>query len=275
MRRIFKTIHLVTIMVVILAIFMIWPSSVNAKRGTEVKFNGPVRLDGLNVPAGSVISARINQVIWNTNVYLQAGGDSWYSIDIPMATPQISGGQNGDTVYFSLTINGQVYLDTKTGIWNKSQTFNHPIVIKTGENPDQLTIDTLYLADGVVGLLYSAQLEASGGAPPYMWSLAAGILPGGLALTEFGKLEGVPANAGSYGFKLRVADNLGAQAFADYSITIWKLGDANHDNTVSKLDVFEIIKMYLGILPVNAAADANQDGKIDLRDAVKVQSLFD
>jgi hypothetical protein len=33
--------------------------------------------------------------------------------------------------------------------------------------------------------------------------------------------------------------------------------------------------MYLGILPVNAAADANQDGKIDLRDAVKVQSLFD
>jgi len=45
-----------------------------------------------------------------------------------------------------------------------------------------LTITTSLLPASTAGLLYSANLAASGGTPPYAWALASGSLPPGLTL---------------------------------------------------------------------------------------------
>jgi hypothetical protein len=54
------------------------------------------------------------------------------------------------------------------------------------------------LAGGTQGAAYSLQLAASGGTPPYQWSVASGSsLPAGLTLTIAGVLSGTPTAQGS------------------------------------------------------------------------------
>lgn len=72
----------------------------------------------------------------------------------------------------------------------------------------QLTITTTTLPPGIVGLAYSAPLGATGGTPPYTWSLTSGTLPPGLTLDgTAGVISGTPTTASSYGFTLQVADS--------------------------------------------------------------------
>jgi hypothetical protein len=57
--------------------------------------------------------------------------------------------------------------------------------------------------------------------PPYRWSLVAGQLPPGPALTtSAGRITGTPTSAGTFTFTLRVADNGGQQATQQFSISI-------------------------------------------------------
>jgi hypothetical protein len=58
-----------------------------------------------------------------------------------------------------------------------------------------LVISTTSLADGQVGTAYSATLSATGGTSPYVWSIASGSLPAGLALSSSGTISGTPTTA--------------------------------------------------------------------------------
>src|SRR5580704_1570739 len=59
--------------------------------------------------------------------------------------------------------------------------------------PAALSISTSSLPTGQTGVAYSAVLAATGGTPPYMWSLASGTLPAGLTLNaSTGAITGTP-----------------------------------------------------------------------------------
>ena len=66
----------------------------------------------------------------------------------------------------------------------------------------------------------SLTLSASGGAPPYTWTLAAGSLPPGLALHTSGTVTGTPLVTGPYFFTARATDTSGGTAVGTFSITI-------------------------------------------------------
>jgi hypothetical protein len=85
-----------------------------------------------------------------------------------------------------------------------------------------LTITTpLPLSDGVVGAAYAVTLAAAGGKPPYGWSIKAGALPTGLALSSStGTISGAPTTANDFHFTVQVADNLGATFTKDFSIHV-------------------------------------------------------
>jgi hypothetical protein len=72
---------------------------------------------------------------------------------------------------------------------------------------DELKVLTESLSTGAVGAVYNAQLEASGGTPPYTWDLASGILPAGLTLNASGQITGTPTAASTTNFSARVSDN--------------------------------------------------------------------
>lgn len=59
---------------------------------------------------------------------------------------------------------------------------------------------------------YSARLDASGGKPPYAWSLSQGVLPGGITLDAAGTLSGTPAASGQFPIRFKVVDAAGATA---------------------------------------------------------------
>jgi hypothetical protein len=70
-----------------------------------------------------------------------------------------------------------------------------------------LTITTTTLPAGSVGVAYSQQLAASGGTPPYTWSLASGALPNGLNLSASGLISGTPTIANTFAFKVKAVDS--------------------------------------------------------------------
>ncbi|TCB99618.1 hypothetical protein E0H26_03405 [Micromonospora zingiberis] len=68
-------------------------------------------------------------------------------------------------------------------------------------------------AGGEVGASYRVTLTVSGGTAPFAWSVSAGALPPGLTLgATTGVLSGVPSQAGSFAFTVRVTD---ASGFSD------------------------------------------------------------
>jgi RHS repeat-associated protein len=56
----------------------------------------------------------------------------------------------------------------------------------------QLAVTTDSLPSGMVGTSYSTSLSATGGTPPYTWSLSGTSLPAGLSLSSGGSIAGTP-----------------------------------------------------------------------------------
>ena len=83
-----------------------------------------------------------------------------------------------------------------------------------------LQITSTQLPGGTVAVAYSSALAASGGTPPYSWSLSSGTLPTGLTLSSAGAISGTPSVAGSFPFTVSVKDSTGASASANFSITV-------------------------------------------------------
>jgi len=77
------------------------------------------------------------------------------------------------------------------------------------------------LPSGTVGTTYSQTLAATGGTPPYTWSISGGSLPAGLSLnTSTGQISGTPTTAGTSNFTVRVTDSASGSDTQDLSITI-------------------------------------------------------
>jgi len=85
----------------------------------------------------------------------------------------------------------------------------------------RLTITTASLPAGQVGQSYHANLEATGGTPPYRWSIKAGSLPSGLSLDPTtGVISGAPAESGTFHFTVQVWDSTSRTGEKDFSISI-------------------------------------------------------
>jgi len=84
-----------------------------------------------------------------------------------------------------------------------------------------LAITTSSLPAGQVGAAYSTTLQATGGTPPYAWTMSICLLPNGLSLSSSGAISGMPAagNTCTKTPKFRVTDSTGAYVESALSIT--------------------------------------------------------
>ena len=78
-----------------------------------------------------------------------------------------------------------------------------------------------------VGTPYSVTITASGGTPPYTFSVT-GSLPPGLALSTGGVLAGTPLVAGTYGFDVTAADGAACSGTESYGLVV--TGGGSPDN---------------------------------------------
>lgn len=74
--------------------------------------------------------------------------------------------------------------------------------------PAPLAITTESLPRAVPQQKYRTKLEATGGVPPLLWSIAAGTLPSDLKLDlESGLISGTPTETGDFHFTVEVSDS--------------------------------------------------------------------
>lgn len=88
--------------------------------------------------------------------------------------------------------------------------------------PQALTIVTTTLDDAINGNVFFEAIEASGGMPPYTWTLVSGELPTGLAFEfmDFVRLSGMAVVSGQFQFSLRVTDSRSQTASRTLSLRV-------------------------------------------------------
>ncbi|GAM07794.1 thermophilic serine proteinase [Geobacter sp. OR-1] len=95
---------------------------------------------------------------------------------------------------------------------------------------DSLRIEAPQQSTGTVGRNYTNVLTASGGAPPYSWSLDPASLPPGVSFyPTTGALYGTPTTAGSYAVTVTLTDAAGATITQNFTIDIKAMTLASAD----------------------------------------------
>jgi hypothetical protein len=118
----------------------------------------------------------------------------------------------------SATVNGTFSFTVQVGD-SKAQSVS--TVLSLTINPPALVITTSALPNATQGIAYTTALAASGGTPPYTWSVIAGSLPGGLTLaSNTGVISGSSNVNGTFSFTVQVADARAQNANAALSLTI-------------------------------------------------------
>ena len=103
-----------------------------------------------------------------------------------------------------------------------SQTATRSLQMRIVSSALRIT-STSPLPSGVVGTAYSQSLTATGGSPPYAWSLLSGSLPPGLpglSLSPAGVISGTPSAAGTFNFTVRVIDGTAQTASQTFELLI-------------------------------------------------------
>jgi hypothetical protein len=113
-----KTQRMLTALFLVIVLVLNNVSTVSALPQLPSSFNGTVKVDGANVAAGTVVSARINGVQYSSSTVTTYLGDTVYFFDVPGDDPStpsvVEGGVEGNTIVFSI---GGTIAD-QTGIWH-------------------------------------------------------------------------------------------------------------------------------------------------------------
>lgn len=87
-------------------------------------------------------------------------------------------------------------------------------------NAQVISITPAQVPQGDVGSAYSTAFSASGGTPPYRFSVERGRLPNGMSLTDAGLLSGTPTQFATVPFEIWVTDFEGREAFVVAGTTL-------------------------------------------------------
>jgi large repetitive protein len=135
-----------------------------------------------------------------------------------------------------LTLNGNTISGTPTGSAGTASftvkvtdsstvgatSATQPLSITVNPATGTLNITTTTLPNGVLGSLYSAMLQSTGGLAPISWSIIGGAaLPTGLSLnSSTGAITGTPTAAGTVNLTFQAADSSSPQQTAKATLSI-------------------------------------------------------
>lgn len=109
------------------------------------------------------------------------------------------------------------------GSTNDPEVYPNGASIQNLENQLVVNIAPTSLPDAANNAFYNVAFSATGGVPPYTWSIGSGTqLPSGLTFSSGGVLSGTPSGnpPGTYDFIIELTDSQGRVVDLDYSLTI-------------------------------------------------------
>jgi hypothetical protein len=187
---------------------------------SEVAIAGPLTVTCNAAPAitTSKLPDGVVNTAYSTNLALTGGTPpiAWsISKGSLPAGINLTGNQIAGTATFPVSAQFTV---KATDFWGAASTVQLTLDIAS-----VLIVNTTSLPNGTVGVNYGIAIRASGGTPPYTWSLVAGAgsLPAGLNLdAQGGNVFGTPAAAGTSTFSVQVTDGQQTSQPKQLSLTI-------------------------------------------------------
>jgi FtsP/CotA-like multicopper oxidase with cupredoxin domain len=184
-----------------------------------------------------------------TTNYVAASLTQSTSTQVVITTTALPGGVTGSAYNQTLTATGATapYTWTRTGAWpagltmsgagvirgtpSAAGTFNFNVTATAANGiftaqalsitvTTPVSITPVTLPGAFTGSAYSQTLTATGGSTPFTWSISAGALPAGLALSAAGVISGTPTVTGTSNFTVKVAAGNGTSATLPLSITV-------------------------------------------------------
>jgi len=166
--------------------------------------------------------------------YADTDGGGNYALNVTNGSWTVGVNCSGGSDSLASILSGDNYEcpnNQSVGITNNNATANFTVTIF----PTPLRVTTYNLPNATQGVSYNQQLQASGGQPPYSWSLArgSGSLPTGLSLSASGVISGAPAIHGTYYFYVQATDTTNATAEQALSLTIQSAAPITNGVTLS------------------------------------------
>ncbi len=174
----------------------------------------PILVLGIASP-GANLSGSVNAFF--SAAYSGVGGTPPYTYSATGLPAGLSVSSNGVVSGFPTTAGASTIVVQVRDAAGFAISTSSSLTVSLG-NP--LSLSGLSTPDGKVNTSYSQTFTATGGNPPYSWSVVGGTLPTGLSLSSGGQLSGVPVQAGAFAFRVQVADSTGGSANAAASLNI-------------------------------------------------------
>lgn len=201
-------------------------------RQFTVKINDtPYEADNMSITGNFDTGKKVNER-YSSYVNIQSyTGTSRLSFISGTLPPGLSLSSSGSSIYL-------------TGIPNKAGTYTFTLratdsrnayvdrqftVAITGESSteptkaDDMSISGIFSSGYTVNTWYSSSVQVSGGTSDYAFAVSGGSLPPGFFINQSGSyfyLEGVPNQAGTYSFKLRVIDQRNQYTEREFTVKI-------------------------------------------------------
>jgi hypothetical protein len=220
--------------------------SLSATTGMSVVYTAPA---GLTAQMGAKLTAAVSGTTSSSTAAITVNPDptlalvtatatvgaAYTSTTNPMGgtaplTLSLSAGTLPPGLSFDTTTGAVTGTPTTTGTFNFSaQIVDSSALPYTATEPETIVVAAAPIIavtvtgnppGGTVQSAYTTTFSATGGTPPYAFSLLSGSLPPGLTLLSSGVLSGTPTTAGTSTFTIQAQDSVGTKGTAAFSITI-------------------------------------------------------
>lgn len=171
-----------------------------------------VSITSSNLPSGQATMA------YSGYTFAATGGTPPYTWSYLSGTMPPGLGLSGTGALNGTPTTAGTYSFTVQVTDNVGTTANKVFSVLVNPAPVTLAITTASLVGGTTGTPYSQSLTATGGTPPYIWSIA-GNLPVGLSLSG-STISGTPTVAGTSTFTASVTDTVPNSVSKSLSITV-------------------------------------------------------